>query len=130
MSTKKRRYQELTLTNVINKEHVKECDRLKEKQDEINQVRRELTLIQKKCDDEIYHTLSGYFTKSSTAMDVLLVLRRWMKKNKAEIGFKGFLNLFPRDSSLKGTNFRRQHVYECICRLLLMLGYVFCDLGY
>lgn len=126
--SKRKRYDHLSLTST-NVQKVSYCDVLKEKQDKMVKLRREITTIQKKCDNEIYHTLSGYFHNESKVGDLLVVLRKWMKKNKKEIGFKDYLNLFPRDSSLKGTNFRRQHVYECICRLLLLLGYDNGELG-
>ena len=31
--------------------------------------------------------------------------------------------MFPRDLAIEGTNFKRQHIFEALCRILLMYNY-------
>ena len=37
--------------------------------------------------------------------------------------FNDFIKKFPRDNPVENTNYKRQHVFEAICRILLLLGY-------
>ena len=54
-----------------------------------------------------------------------------MKKKNINftLSFNQFVHLFPRDSSLAGNNFRRQHVFEQLCRVLLFLDMIMVFMG-
>jgi hypothetical protein len=42
---------------------------------------------------------------------------------------RGFIQRFPRDNALQNTNFKRQHIFEALCRLLLLFNYDEGELG-
>ena len=42
---------------------------------------------------------------------------------------RGFIQRFPRDNAIPNTNFKRQHIFEALCRLLLLFNYDEGELG-
>ena len=83
----------------------------------------------KECDDEIYSTISKFFnSKQSSTEDLIRALLEYYKLEKDKnidyvLTFREFVMLFPRDSSVKDTNFKRQHVFEALCRVILFYNY-------
>ena len=81
------------------------------------------------CEQSKYQTLTEYFTSDkATNKDLIQALQQYYTEQKTinpnfKLSFNQFVELFPRDSSLSGNNFRRQHVFEQLCRILLFFGY-------
>ena len=72
--------------------------------------------------------MSIYFTNNpATLKNLIYALQTYYGNKKKNPDFKltlkEFIDLFPRDSSLKNNNFRKQHVFESICKLLLLFNY-------
>ena len=81
------------------------------------------------CEQSKYQTLSQIFgSDKAKNKDLIQVLQKYYTEQKEKdpnfkLSFNQFVELFPRDSSLSGNNFRRQHVFEQLCRILLFFGY-------
>ena len=97
-----------------------------------NQFQKKITLAKECCDENnpIYKEMSSYFKpgKPATLTDLLNVLHNHYNREKSKdinysLSFREFVDKFPRDTSLKGQNFRKQYVFEAICRILLVLEY-------
>ena len=87
---------------------------------------------------ENYHHqefITKYFNKqTSTHKDLLICLMKYYKEEKNKnalyvFTFQDFINKFPRDKIVGGINFKKQHVFEAICRLLLLYDYDNGELG-
>ena len=97
-----------------------------------NAIQKKITNAKKCCDDNnpVYKDMASYFKqdKPATLKDLLKVLQKYYIKQKKDdinylLSFREFVNMFPRDTSLKGQNFKKQYVFEAICRILLVLEY-------
>ena len=103
-----------------------------------------LTLAKKCCDEdnELFKEMEKYFSvTNNTLKDLLICLKEiYTKKKKENINFRLCLcgssikdknpnklsfieDFFPRDNAVGTTNFKRQHVFEAICKLILLFGY-------
>ena len=110
---------------------IEACNERNVLKDEMNMKRRELNNKIKECDEELYKYITKYFdfteTKSSinNLLKALYKLYKHKKSNNADfvLTMEQFINMFPRDTSLKNDNFRRQHVFEAICLFLLYKNY-------
>ena len=83
----------------------------------------------KECDRIIYAELCQYFNDTkNTLHDLCNAIYSYYNKYKSidphfTLTFIEFLELFPRDNSLSTTNFKKQHIFEGICKLLLLFNY-------
>jgi hypothetical protein len=115
-------------SNSLKKTH-KACIEKKLLNDEVKSINVIFNNKKKECDDEIYSTISKYFNnKQSSTEDLIRALLEYYKLEKDKnkdytLTFREFVMLFPRDSSVKDTNFKRQHVFEAICRVILFYNY-------
>ena len=96
------------------------------------ELENNLTLAKECCDENnpIYTEIASFFNskKRATLKDLLHVLQNYYNREKSKdinysLSFREFVDKFPRDTSLKGQNFRKQYVFEAICRILLVLEY-------
>jgi hypothetical protein len=111
-----------------NRDQIQECKEEDIKKVELNDKRKELTQKKKECEQELYGYIFKYFSTNETLEDLLVALYKMYKERKdKDIMFKltlrEFIMLFPRDSTVNDYNFKRQHVFEQICRLLLLFNY-------
>ncbi len=117
-----------TKSNSLKKTH-KACIEKKLLNDEVKSINVIFNNKKKECDDEIYSIISKYFNnKQSSIEDLIRALLEYYKLEKEKnidyiLTFREFVMLFPRDSSVKDTNFKRQHVFEAICRVILFYNY-------
>lgn len=117
-----------------NRDSVDSC----KQEDEIKKQKKELQekFLEKKkeCEDKLYGNIFKFFKDKNilndkkTLEDLLEALYNFYKYNKKRdnsftISFNNFIQLFPRDTTKEGFNFKRQHVFEQICRILLLLNY-------
>ena len=88
------------------------------------------------CEITKYEVIYKYFnkeTRKETYKDLLIALMNYYKeKRRAEPGFilpfEGFLDMFEKDT-MKYKNFKKQHVFEALCKILLMYDYDNGELG-
>ena len=108
---------------------------------------RNYTKANQCCEDKKYELVKKYFNYTKKKLeDLLLCLKeiysfeKDKKKNptfklylcgsssKGDDNSKSFIeDYFPRDNSVGSSNFKRQHVFEAICKLILAFNY---DNGY
>lgn len=107
------------------------CDKYTLLQKEIQEQEDILKEYKLKCDEELFKEITTYFEKrdeSYTNVCLLKALFKYYQHKKKEnedyyLSFRQFIDLFPRDTTIKPFNFRKQHVFEVICKLLLFLNY-------
>ena len=111
-------------SNSLKKTH-KACVEKNILRDELKSMNVMFNNKKRECDDEIYSTISKFFnSKQSSTEDLIRALLEYYKLEKDKnidyvLTFREFVMLFPRDSSVKDTNFKRQHVFEALCRVIL-----------
>jgi len=94
----------------------------------MKQEQKLLTIEKKKCDDLTYSIINKYMIgKDDTLYSLLECLIQYYLDKKREpsfiLTFEDFVMMFPRDSSTESFNFKRQHVFESLCKILLCLNY-------
>ena len=92
-------------------------------------LRGKLQKAKECCDEEEFKEINKYFHKgTANNEDLLKALRNYYKNKKDNdinftLSMNQFIQMFPRDTSLKDNNFKRQHIFEQLCRLLLFFNY-------
>jgi site-specific DNA-methyltransferase (adenine-specific) len=90
------------------------------------------------CEDVKYKKIQKYFNLESddkkSNQDLLNALQHFYIESKTNdpnylLTFHEFIRMFPRDT-MKTLKFKRQHVFEAICKLLLLLDYDEGEIGY
>ena len=114
-----------------------ELDKIKKSIKSVNQIKKKFT---KECEETLYgQFVKTYFSntengKKLTHFDLLNGLFLFYKNEKKNdinfiLTFQNFIQRFPRDTPTKETNFKRQHIFEALCRLLLLYNYDDGELG-
>ena len=87
------------------------------------------------CEIEKYNVIYKYFNteRSSTYKDLFNALMHYYKDEKNNnidfvLPIESFLDLFEKDT-MKIKNFKKQHVFEALCKILLMYNYDNGDFG-
>ena len=86
------------------------------------------------CELTKYEAIYKYFNseRKSTYKDLLIALMYYYKDIKRDpnfiLTFEGFLDMFEKDT-MKYKNFKKQHVFEALCKILLMYDYDNGELG-
>lgn len=105
------------------------CNKEDTLREELKLYNEELIKYKKECDNEIYKYISTQFNSSKpTIKELMTVLYNIYKHKKQQnldyiMNFREFVLMFPRDTSTGGANFRRQHVFEAICKYMLLKNY-------
>ena len=100
-------------------------------------LQKNISKAKKCCDNDEYKELSEIFLKFTkdesktnlgTLKILLEVLQYYYKRKKLQnlnynLPFRLFVDKFPRDNSLEWQNFKKQHVFEALCKILLILNY-------
>ena len=108
--------------------------------EELRLKRREYDRLVTECENEIYGSfVNTYFqsigsSKGLTHRELLEGLRKLYIHNKTAnhnfiLRFKDFIDMFPRDRAIQNSNYKKQHVFEAMCRLLLLFNYDNGELG-
>ena len=119
--------------------HKSECKYEKAKLEE------ELTIIRKKYDNKIRECeelefgefITNYFNKGEdklTHKDLLVGLQKYYIQEKNEdinfiLSMQKFIQKFSQKNPVSGSNYKRQHIFESLCRLLLYFNYDNGELG-
>ena len=83
------------------------------------------------CESELFKEIKKYFygVKEPSCFDLLVALYSYYKNNNVKrLYFREFINMFEK-STTTDTNFKRQHVFEAICKILLFFNYDKGELG-
>ena len=94
-----------------------------------NEFQRKFRDLNKECEEDKYKEITKYFNKGkATNKDLINAIKNYYKDNKDNninfnLSFNEFIDLFPRDTSVKDNNFKKQHIFEQVCRLLLFFNY-------
>jgi len=104
-----------------------------EKRQDLREARNAYDSKVKECEEILYGELiSTYFThletNKLTHIDLLKGLQQFYKDNKKSntdyiLTLDGFIRLFSQKTAVQGANYKRQHIFEAICRLLLLFNY-------
>ena len=113
----------------LDKKKIKECIEKDQIQKNIKEKRRELIEKKKDCDNKIYSNIAQYFNQENNKLEdlckALYEFYNYKKKKYPQfiLSFREFVLMFPEVTSLSSSNFRRQHVFEAICKVLLLFNY-------
>jgi hypothetical protein len=129
--TKKISFQTVTKTLKHNP-----CHDLVEIKERMKKTRREYDDAVQACENYNHEDfINKYFNKETfTHKDLLESLMEYYKEQRETndlivFTFQEFINKFPRDKKVGKINFKKQHVFEAICRLLLLYNYDDGELG-
>lgn len=126
MSRKVRSNNTNSVKSTLKKDPCKEKDIFKNK---ANQYQRQFRDLNKECEEDKYKEITKYFNKGkATNKDLINAIKNYYKDKKDtninfNLSFNEFIDLFPRDTSIKDNNFKKQHIFEQVCRLLLFFNY-------
>ena len=111
------------------------CDKEDELRRERKILNEKLKIKHTKCEITKYETIYKYFNveRKSTYKDLLNALLKYYKHEKGKssdyiLPFENFLDMFERDT-MQYKNFKKQHVFEALCKILLMYDYDNGELG-
>ena len=111
------------------------CNREQQLRDDRKILNTNINKYHADCELTKYQTIYKYFNpeRKSTFKDLLKALMFYYKENKSKdqnfiISFESFLDMFEKDT-MKIKNFKKQHVFEALCKILLMFDYDDGELG-
>jgi len=111
------------------------CNKENELREKRKQLNTHLKILHTECEKTKYETIYKYFNleRNNTYKDLLNALMHYYKDQKSNesnfiLPFEGFLDMFERDT-MKYKNFKKQHVFEALCKILLMYDYDDGELG-
>lgn len=103
--------------------------------EERKQLNSNINVKHANCEVSKYQTIYKYFNeeRKSTFKDLLNALMHFYKDNKQKdphfiLTFQEFIDMFEKDT-MKIKNFKKQHVFEALCKILLMYDYDEGELG-
>jgi hypothetical protein len=116
------------------------CKEKSEKQLELKSLTKEFRDKVKECEDSLYGSFKEKYFKTKDGIplthdDLLKGLFNYYKDEKTKdinfmLTFQQFIDKFPRDQAVSNTNYKKQHIFEALCRLLLLFDYDKGELGY
>ena len=114
------------------------CDNIQILRDMLNKTRKNYDDKIKECEEEMFgEFIQKYFNKSEDKLshkDLLTGLQKFYIDEKEKdvhfvLSMQDFIQRFSQKTSVLGTNYKRQHIFEALCRLLLFFNYDKGDLG-
>jgi len=106
-----------------------DCVRLQEVILQKKEIQKLYDTQVKKCEEEQFGNFtSTYFSSSKlTHMELLEGLQKYYVGKKKDVEFTlsiyEFIEKFPQKTTIRDTNYKKQHVFEALCRLLLVMNY-------
>jgi hypothetical protein len=106
--------------------------------EQLNHKRKEYDNQIRECEEHMFgefiHTYFKKIDERLTHEQLLVGLQKYYVQQKTKdvhftLGFQEFINKFPQKTNVEGTNFKKQHVFEALCRLLLYFNYDKGELG-
>ena len=117
------------------------CKEIETLRNELNSIRKDYDTKIRECEEELFgEFITKYFNKGEdklTHEDLLVGLQKYYIEEKIN-GKKGinfilsmqeFIQKFSQKTPVKGSNYKRQHIFEAICRLLVFFDYDKGELG-
>lgn len=113
-------------------------EELANKREMLNFARRDYDSKIKECEHELYSDfIKKYFNESPETLNhsgLLIGLQKYYKDKKNDdvnfiLNMHDFIHSFSQKMPVYGTNYKRQHIFEAICRLLLYFNYDNGELG-
>ena len=116
---------------IKNEDDIEECKQRDQLQIELKENRRALERKKEECDTKKYANMRECFNAQdkNTIKDLLRCLHKLYTKKRKKHGadynlsLLTFLEYFPATTTAGISNFRRQHVFEAICKAMLVLNY-------
>ena len=114
------------------------CDEQKVIKNTLDKTRKEYDSKIKECEEELFgEFVSKYFNKGNDKLnhqDLLVGLQKYYIDEKSKdinfiLSMQEFIQKFSQKTPVKGSNYKRQHVFEALCRLLVYFNYDNGDLG-
>ncbi len=125
ISTRKSR----SIPRFLNRNDIPECVHEDNLAIHVREKQRERKTAKVECDNKRFGFITQYFNEDKASLTHLLyalysLYHHELKKDTGFIiTFREFIDLFPRDTSVSNQNFRKQHVFEAMCKLLLLFNY-------
>jgi len=111
------------------------CNQEARLREERKQLNSNINIKHANCEESKYQTIYKYFNeeRKSTFKDLLNALMHFYKDNKQKdqhfiLTFQEFIDMFEKDT-MRIKNFKKQHVFEALCKILLMYDYDEGELG-
>ena len=115
---------------IINESDIIECKERDKLANDLKENRRLLEIKKKECDAKKYAKMRECFeADKNTIKDLLNCLYQIYTQERVKHGadynlsLLGFLEYFPDKTTAGISNFKRQHVFEAICKAMLVLNY-------
>lgn len=117
---------------ILPESKIEECKQRNQLQIKLKETRYDLERKKEKCDEKIYEQfLKPNFNNEgkNTIKDLMKALYNLYKKKRKKhstrynLPLLTFLEYFPSNTTGRVSNFRRQHVFEAICKAMLVLDY-------
>jgi hypothetical protein len=127
-TTRKSKSHSLKKERSLDKNNIEACREKDAAKKSLDEHRRIYNEKHKLCEQEFHKLLLSDWTGEDTVENLVRFLYDYYTKKKREsnaytISLRTFVLFFPRDSGVNGHNFKRQHVFEQICRVMLLLNY-------
>ena len=117
---------------ILPESEIEECKQRNQLQIKLKETRYDLERKKEDCDEKIYEQfLKPNFNNEgkNTIKDLMKALYHLYKKKREKhstrynLPLLTFLEYFPSKTTGHASNFRRQHVFEAICKAMLVLDY-------
>ena len=114
------------------------CDQLEYLRNELNIIRKNYDTKIRECEEFMFGKfIEKYFNKGGdklTHEDLLIGLQTYYTEEKTKdinfiLSMQEFIQKFSQKTPVKGSNYKRQHIFEAICRLLVFFNYDKDELG-
>ena len=108
------------------------CKRRDTKKIKLDIIGKQYKQLKKECEEQEHGVFVKKYFKNNieqlthdTLIKGLFNFYKSEKSKKSDfiLSFNDFITKFPRDNPVENTNYKRQHVFEAVCRILLLLGY-------
>lgn len=114
--------------SIKNRDDIPDCIKEDYFKERVNKTRKIHVKYRKSCSEHLYDDIRRHFHSDQSIKNLLKFTYRYYKeqKNNEKDGrymlyLRDYINLFPRDDNIYG--FRKQHVFESICKVLLLFNY-------
>ena len=114
------------------------CNELEKLRNELNAVRKLYDSKIRECEEALFgEFITKYFNKGDDKLnhkDLLNGIQQYYIDEKGKdinfiLSMQEFIQKFSQKTPVKGSNYKRQHIFEAICRLLVFFNYDKGELG-
>jgi hypothetical protein len=108
------------------------CNDLNELKDKLKKARKDYDEKIRECEEALFgEFIKKYFNKEDnklTHQDLLIGLQKYYIDEKSKninftLSMQEFIQKFSQKTPVKGSNYKRQHIFEALCRLLVYFNY-------